>query len=96
MIHVLILLLSLGGFLALLLALPRHQRDWMRRTLTAKVGRRLRCGGMGLLVLALAVAGIGFGWGQGAIIWFGWMTVAAALTVTANMHRERIAQKDRR
>jgi len=86
--------LSLTGFVALLLAMPRHQGDWLGRKLSATAGRALRLSGFA--ALAFAVAGIGFGWGVGAVAWFGWLTIAAALVVTAHTNRERIMRKVRR
>lgn len=95
MIHSITFLLLLGGFVLLLLAMPRHQQDWLRRKLPHASGRALRCCGFAALALAFLVAGVGLGWGYGAVAWFGWLTVAAALTVTANTNRERIMRKVR-
>ncbi|WP_066521859.1 DUF3325 domain-containing protein [Sphingobium cloacae] len=95
MIHVAIFLLSLAGFALLLLAMTRHQQDWLRRKLPPARGRALRLSGFTALVLAFAVAGVGLGWGYGAVEWFGWLTVAAALVVTINTNRERIVRKVR-
>jgi hypothetical protein len=83
-------LLSLAGFILLLLAMARHQQDWLRRKLPPAQARALRLSGFAALALAFAVAGTGFGWGYGAVVWFGWLTMAAALTVTVNINRERI------
>lgn len=89
------LLLSLAGFAALLLAMPRHQGDWLGRKLSAAAGRALRLSGFAALVFAFLVAGTGFGWSYGATAWFGWLTVAAALIVTAHANRDRIMRKIR-
>ncbi|MGC4252805.1 MAG: DUF3325 domain-containing protein [Sphingobium sp.] len=89
-------LLSLAGFAALLLAMPRHQGDWLGRKLSPHVGRILRLSGFAALALAFTVAGIGFGWGVGAVAWFGWLTIAVALVVTVHTNRERIIRKARR
>lgn len=95
MIHAAIFLLSLFGFVLLLLGMARHQQDWFRRKLPAALGRALRLSGFAVLALAFAVSGVGLGWGYGAVAWFGWLTVAAALVVTANTNRERIMRKVR-
>lgn len=95
MIHAAIFLLSLVGFTALLLAMPRHQGDWLGRKLSVQVGRALRLSGFAALALAFAVAGASLGWGYGAVVWFGWLTMAAALVVTINTNRERIMRKAR-
>lgn len=88
-------LLSLTGFALLLLAMPRHQQDWLRRKLSPVLGRTLRLFGLLVLGLAFAVSGVGLGWGYGAVAWFGWLTIAAALVVTINTNRERIMRKVR-
>ncbi|MCG2840659.1 DUF3325 domain-containing protein [Sandaracinobacter sp. RS1-74] len=95
MIHAATFLLSLTGFALLLLAMPRHQQDWLRRKLPPSLGRTLRLSGFAALALAFAVAGLGLGWGYGAVAWFGWLTMAAALVVTANTNRDRIRRKVR-
>ncbi len=95
MIHAAIFLPSLLGFVLLLLAMPRHQQDWLRRKLSLALCRTSRLSGFSALALAYAVAGAGLGWGYGAVAWFGWLTMAAALVVTANTNRERIMRKVR-
>lgn len=95
MIHAATFLLSLFGFGLLLLAMPRHQQDWLRRKLPPTLGRAFRLSGFAALTLAFAVAGAGLNWGYGTVAWFGWLTVAAALVVTANTNRERIMRKVR-
>lgn len=95
MIHAAIFLPSLFGFALLLLAMPRHHQEWLRCKLSLALGRRLRMCGFVALALAFAVAGAGLGWGDGAVAWFGWLTVAAALVVTVNVNREHIVPKVR-
>lgn len=95
MIHATIFLLSLAGFALLLLAMARHQQDWLRRKLPASRSRALRLSGFLMLALAFVIAGAGLGWGYGAIAWFGWMTVAAALSVAVNLNRDRILHRGR-
>ncbi|MGC4250342.1 MAG: DUF3325 domain-containing protein [Sphingobium sp.] len=91
-----IFVLSLGGFAALLLAMPRHQGDWLGLKLSPHVGRILRLAGFAALALAFLVAGTGFGWGYGTVAWFGWLTIAATLVVTVHTNRDRIMRKARR
>lgn len=95
MSHAATFLLSLAGFVMLLLAMPRHQEDWLRRRRPVAFGRALRAAGLAALALALPVAAAGFGWGYGAVAWFGWLTMAAALVLTANTNRERILRRAR-
>lgn len=89
-------LLSLAGFAALLLAMPRHQGDWFGRRLSVAADRALRFSGFAALALAFLVAGLAFGWGYGAVAWFGWLTIAAALIIAVQTNRERIMRKARR
>lgn len=95
MIHAATLLLSLAGFALLLVAMARHQQDWLRRNLPAKLSRALRLTGFLMLTLAFVIAGAGLGWGYGAVAWFGWMTAAAMLSVVANLNRDRILRRVR-
>lgn len=93
MIHAAVFILSLAGFAVLLLAMARHQQDWLRRKLAVRPRRRLRIAGFALIALAFGVAGQGFGWAYGSVLWCGWLTVAAVLVVTANTNRERIQRR---
>ncbi len=95
MIHIVTFLVALAGFVLLLLAMGRHQQDWLRRKLSQTQSRALRLTGFAALTLAFVIAGTGFGWGYGAVAWSGWLTMAAALTVAANTNRERIVRKMR-
>lgn len=95
MIHTVIFLLSLSGFILLLLAMARHQQDWLGRKLSPVISRALRLSGFAALALSFAVAGVDFGWGYGSVAWFGWLTMAAALVVALNVNRERILRKGR-
>lgn len=96
MTHVATFLLSLASFALLMLGMARHQRDWLRRKRSALTNRALRLFGFAALALALAVAGAGFGWAYGALVWFGWLTVAAALVVAANTNRDRLVRRIQR
>ncbi|AUW57580.1 DUF3325 domain-containing protein [Sphingobium sp. SCG-1] len=93
MIHAATFFLSLGGFVGLLLAMRRHQQDWLSRKLPLALSRTLRLMGFLAMALAFALAGLGFGWGDGAVAWFGWLTIAAALVIVANTNRDRIMRK---
>ncbi|MPT48807.1 MAG: DUF3325 domain-containing protein [Sphingobium sp.] len=95
MIDALIFLLSFAGFILLLLAMTRHQQDWLGRKLSPAAGRIVRLSGFAMLILAFAVAGAGLGWGYGSVVYFGWLTMSAACVVTMNINRERIVRKIR-
>jgi|TARA_R110000868_G_scaffold57561_2_gene177708 hypothetical protein len=94
-IHAASLLLSLVGFALSLLAMARHQQEWLGRKLPSAHGRALRRSGFLLLALAFIVTSIGPGWAYGAVSWFGWLTMAAAMVVTANANHERFLRKVR-
>lgn len=90
MIHLAILLPSLSGFILLLLAMARHQQEWLHRKLSPAWGCALRLSGLAALTFAFIVAGMGLGWACGVVTCFGWLTMAAALVVAANVNRDRI------
>ena len=93
MIHAIVFILLLSGFAVLLLAMARHQQDWLGRKLAQTPRRQMRAGGFALLALAFIVSGSGFGWGYGAVLWCGWLTIAATAVVAANTNRERIQRR---
>lgn len=95
MIHCALFVLCLGGFILLLSAMVRHQQDWLRRKLSLARSITLRRCGFLSLALAYGVAGMDLGLAYGTVVWFGWLTVAAAVTVTLNVNRERILAKVR-
>jgi hypothetical protein len=90
MIHLLIAMPALLGFALLLIAMARHQQDWLRRKLGVRLSTLLRWSGFGALVLAFVVAGMGLGWAYGMVVWCGWLSVAAVLVLAAQTNRERI------
>lgn len=90
-----LLLLSAAGFAVLLLAMARHQQDWLGRKLPRQMSQRLRLSGFALLALSFFVAGLGFGWGYGAVLWAGSASAGAALAVAVNINRERLIGKAR-
>jgi hypothetical protein len=96
MTHVVVCTLCLGGFALLLMAMARHQQDWLRRKLTAPVSRGLRWTGFGLLAFAFLHAGSRLSWGYGVVVWFGWLTRASLAVVSVQNNRERIMRKVRR
>ena len=90
MTHIVIAGLALAGFALLLLAMPRHQQDWLRRKLPARTSGRLRLGGLALHAAAFLAAGTGLGWAYGTVAWFGWLSFGAAVTLAAQTNREAI------
>lgn len=90
MTHLAIAVPALLGFALLLLAMARHQQDWLRRKLSPRTSRLLKWGGLGALALAFVLAGFGHGWAYGAVAWCGWLSLSAVLVLTAQTNRERI------
>jgi hypothetical protein len=90
MIHLAIAATALSGFALLLLAMARHQQDWLRRKLAPRTSRLLRRAGSGALLLGFICAGLGFGWAYGTVAWFGWLSASAVLVLAAQTNRDRI------
>ncbi len=105
-----VFLLALSGFMSLLWSMRRHQHDWFDGALSHRHSRLLRLCGFGFIAAAFAVAGAGAGggageraavgagavWGYAAVSWFGWLTVAATLAVTAQTNSARLRRIIRR
>ncbi|MGV6873469.1 DUF3325 domain-containing protein [Pseudochelatococcus sp. B33] len=89
MSHVLCLLFASAGFLALSLAMTRHQNDMLGRRLPARFCLALRGSGFALLALAWAVAVRGQGFGIGTIVWCGHLTLAGLLVVALHTWHAR-------
>lgn len=96
MTHLAVLVPAQIGFVLLLSAMARHQQEWLSRKLSKSLSKSLRVGGIALLALALIGAAAGFGWGFGAVLWSGWLSVAAMVTVALNINREKILARIRR
>lgn len=90
---ILVLLSALGGFAALMLAMTRHQQDWLGRKLSMNGTRAMRVGGYAGLALSFSLSCAGQGWAYGSVAALGWWTVAASLVVTANCNRARILSR---
>ena len=74
-----LLLASLGGFIALALAMEKHCRQLLHRVLSPRWMGTLRCFGWLLLAAALALSLGQLGWSIGAAAWFGWLSVAGVV-----------------
>lgn len=90
MTHFAVLIPAQIGFVLLLSAMARHQQEWLSRKLSRSLSKGLRLCGAALLTLALVSAAAGFGWGSGTVLWCGWLSVAAMVTVALNTNREKI------
>lgn len=80
-LHMAVLLLSLAGFIALAMAMPKHSKQVLRRHLPDSLRRVMR--GLGWTLLAV---GLGLGIAQwqfdvGTVTWLGWLTIAGVALV---------------
>ncbi|WP_375070508.1 DUF3325 family protein [Stenotrophomonas lactitubi] len=89
MVHALLFVLSLAGFVCLALAMERHQRDLCGDAFAQHRSLRWRIAGWALLLLALATAVLAQGVGFGLASLSGHTSVAAAVVVLALMLRAR-------
>ena len=88
--HLLLLALTLPAFVALMLAMERHQEDLLGHSLSAVATRWLRLAGWGLLALALVPAIRLQGLALGLVSWVGHLTLAAWV-----VERRRALAKER-
>lgn len=95
--HLWLLPLTLLAFVALMLAMDRHQEDLLGRVLTPRTTRLLRGAGWSLLGVALAQAMHLQGVGLGLVSWFGHLSLAAWVVylVLVGVERRRAAEKER-
>ncbi|MGG6342009.1 DUF3325 domain-containing protein [Stenotrophomonas lactitubi] len=89
MVHALLFVLSLAGFVCLALAMERHQRDLCGHTFARHRSRHWRIAGWALLLLALATAVLAQGVGFGLASLSGHTSIAAGVVVLALMLRAR-------
>ncbi|SHL46171.1 DUF3325 domain-containing protein [Phytopseudomonas punonensis] len=76
-----ILLASLGGFIALALAMEKHCKHLLRHVLSPLWMRVLRTAGWLLLAVALVLSLQHLGWSIGVTAWFGWLSIAGVVLV---------------
>lgn len=76
-----ILLASLGGFIALALAMEKHCKHLLRRVLSPLWMQVLRAAGWLLLALAFGLSLSHWGVSIGAAAWLGWLSVAGVVLV---------------
>lgn len=88
MMWVAVLLLSIAGFLALAVAMNRHQRQLGIRV-TPTTRRVWQAAGAGLQTLALLLCMWQAGWAVGMVLWFGYLTVAGVMTALLFTWRSR-------
>lgn len=89
MVHALLFVLSLAGFICLALAMERHQRDLCGHTFAQHRSRQWRVAGWALLLLALVMAVLAQGVGFGLASLSGHTSIAAGVVVLALMLRAR-------
>lgn len=81
MLHIVVLLLSFAGFVALALAMPKHSKHILRRNLPESQRRVLRLLGWVLLAVALGLGVRQWHFDVGTVIWLGWLTIAGVALV---------------
>ncbi|VVP72002.1 hypothetical protein PS918_01302 [Pseudomonas fluorescens] len=84
-------LLCYGGFTALCLSMDRHHAEWLGRTPSLPVRRRLKCAGWLLLGLSMWAAVSATGWALGLVEWFAVLMLSALLLVMLLPYRPRLA-----
>ncbi|WP_437884416.1 DUF3325 domain-containing protein [Pseudomonas sp. LRF_L74] len=75
------LVTSLGGFIALALAMDKHCKHLLRRVLAPRWMNVLTAAGWGLLALSLGLCCVCWGVSIGIAAWSGWLTLAGILLV---------------
>ncbi|MBB5320770.1 DUF3325 domain-containing protein [Marinobacter oulmenensis] len=96
MLHMAVLVLSLVGFMALAMAMPKHNRHLLRSELSVFQKRSLRLLGWSLLVLALGLCLRQWGVGIGMVTWLGWLTIAGmvlAFCLPNGPDRKRVSRR---
>lgn len=92
MIHLLPIVIALAAFLVLALSMKRHQRDLAGRSLPEAQARAARITGWLLLAVVWAVDTALLGPAMGTIVWFGEISLGAALTVCTINWKTRTAR----
>ncbi len=87
--NALALALAYAGWVAMSLAMPRHQRHLLQRDLCGAWQAILQPGGGLLLASSFAAAVAGEGWQVGPVAWFGCLAVAGVGLVLAMPHAPR-------
>jgi hypothetical protein len=89
MTRLLVLLLCVGAFACLAIAMARHQETLLGRALPVSQSRCLRGAGWCALGIALALSVAGQGWGLGLVAFSGTTSVAAGIVYGALIVWER-------
>lgn len=88
------LLLSVAGFAALALSMPRHHRDLFGRPPSPRRARALFIAGWVQLIAALMPCIAASGWTIGLTVWFGTLSVAGfAVALVMTLAARRKAHK---
>jgi len=83
------LMLVYAGWMALCLAMTRHQRPLLQRELGRRASALLRAGGASLLLLGLAAALCAQGWQIGPVAWVACLAVSGIALVLTLPYRPR-------
>ncbi|ANN65592.1 DUF3325 domain-containing protein [Bordetella bronchialis] len=90
MMHLLVLLCCLAGFLSLALATERQQEALFGRILSGGRSHGLRWTGWGFLAVALWIVVAAQGWGLGLVSYSGHTSLAAGLVYLGLIVRARL------
>ncbi|MEM9594273.1 MAG: DUF3325 family protein [Acidobacteriota bacterium] len=89
MMGLLAISIAAAGFLCLCGSMGKHQDDLLRRRLSRAASKGLRTAGFLLLAAALAIDLLAVSMTQGAIYWFGHLSVGAIAAVAVLELRRR-------
>lgn len=81
LLHLVLLACALLGFIALAVAMPRHSKHLLQRTLSPMATRMVRITGWLLLAIALGIGINQWRFSIGIITWLGWLSLAGVALV---------------
>ena len=82
-LHLLLLLITFAGFTCLALAMPRHSKHLLQRSLSPQATCLAKITGWALLGVALILAAMQWRFSIGSVTWFGWLSLAGVALVFA-------------
>ena len=83
LLNLTLLLITFAGFTCLALAMPRHSKHLLQRSLSAQASRLAKITGWALLGTALILATVQWRFSIGSVTWFGWLSLAGVALVFA-------------
>lgn len=83
LLNLTLLLITFAGFTCLALAMPRHSKHLLQRSLSPQATRLAKITGWALLGVALILAAVQWRFSIGVVTWFGWLSLAGVALVFA-------------